>query len=200
MSATPQTPDDADLIRRCTDLVDDSPYAAARAEARELGAGSPDALGADALGLVTRLIGVRAAVCIAQAPGVPALAVLDSSPTAIVTCIADDPHHLDVARSSLRTGGHPSSSARFISARPTEVLGKLADGAYDLVYAEAPESETATIVDRARQLLRRGGALVLAGLRTEAVAASGGDPGDDAGAVRASVLPVSGGLTVVTFG
>ena len=49
----------------------------------------------------------------------------------MVTCITEDPHHLDAARAAVRGAGHPSSAARYIAARPLEVADKLADGAYD---------------------------------------------------------------------
>ena len=88
------------MARRSADLVDDSLYASARTEAEELGAGSPDSLTAETIRLVARLTGARNAVCISPAPGVPALAILAAagpSGGAVVTCITDDPHHLDAA-------------------------------------------------------------------------------------------------------
>lgn len=183
------------LSRRCAALVDDAPYAAARAEAAELGARSPDALAADTLRTLARLAGARASVCIAQAPGVPALALLAAGgPGATVTCITDDPHHLDAARQALRAAGHPSSSARFISARPLEVVAKLADGAYDLVLADVDGSDVARVAERAATLLRPGGVLVLPGEHAPLPEEAGLPE-----TAHVTVLPVDAGLTVVTY-
>lgn len=185
------------LARHCADLVDDSLYAPARAEAAELGAASPDALTADTIRLVARLTGARAAVCLSPAPGVPALAILAAAGPgagAVVTCITDDPHHLDAARAALAGAGHPSSAARYIAARPLEVVDKLADGAYDLVVADVPAHSVARVVTRARSLLRSGGALVLLG--EHAPLPEEAELPDHA---HVSVLPVGAGLTVVTL-
>lgn len=164
-------------------------------EAAELGADSPDALTAETLRLVARLTGARAAVCLSPAPGVPALAILAAAGPdagAVVTCITDDPHHLDAARAALSAAGHPASAARYIAARPLEVVAKLADGAYDLVVADVPAHSLARVVSRAQQLLRAGGALVLFGEHAPL-------PEDAQLPEHAhlSVLPVGSGLTVV---
>lgn len=185
------------IALRSAELVDDSLYASARAEADELGAASPDALTADTIRLVARLNKVRAAVCISPAPGVPALAILAAAGAdggAVVTCITDDPHHLDAARSAVRAAGHPSSAARYIAARPLDVADKLADGAYDLIVADVPEHSVSRVVSRAHQLLRAGGALVLIG--EYAPLPEDADLPEQA---HVTVLPVGSGLTVVTL-
>ena len=184
------------LARRSAELVDDSLYASARAEADELGAPSPDPLTAEAIRLIARLNGARAAVCISPAPGVPALAILAAAGPgagAVVTCITDDPHHLDVARQALRGSGHPASAARFISARPLEVVDKLADSAYDLVVAEVPAGSVGRLCARAHLLLRSGGALVLSG--EHAPLPEDAELPEQA---HVAVLPVGVGLTVIT--
>ena len=185
------------IARRSTELVDDALYAPARAEAEELGAAPPDALTAEAIRLVARLNGARAAVCISPAPGVPALAILaaaDPGRGAVVTCITDDPHHLDAARSAVRAAGHPSSAARYIAARPLEVADKLADGAYDLVVADVPTHSVSRVVSRSHQLLRTGGALVLIGEHAPLP-----EDAELPGHAHVTVLPVGSGLTVVTL-
>ena len=202
MSDSPDVPATArpgadDLARRCADHVDDAPYAAARAEADELGASSPDALTAETIRLVARLTGARAAVCLSPAPAVPALAILAAAGPgagAVVTCITDDPHHLDVARDALSAAGHPASAARYIAARPLEVVDKLADGAYDLVVADVPAHSVARVAARARQLLRRGGALVLPGEHAPLP-----EEAELPEHAHVTVLPVGTGLTVVTL-
>lgn len=185
------------IARRSTELVDDALYAPARAEAEELGAASPDALTAEAIRLVARLNGARAAVCISPAPGVPALAILAAAGPgrgAVVTCITDDPHHLDAARSAVRAAGHPSSAARYIAARPLEVADKLADGAYDLVVADVPTHSVSRVVSRSHQLLRTGGALVLIGEHAPLP-----EDAELPGHAHVTILPVGSGLTVVTL-
>ena len=65
----------------------------------------------------------------------------------MVTCITDDTHHLDAARSALDAAGHPASAARYIAARPLEVVDKLADGAYDLVVSSSSAWAHGVLVD-----------------------------------------------------
>lgn len=185
------------LAQRSAELVDDSLYSSARAEADELGATSPDAVTAETIRLLARLIGARAAVCISPAPGVPALAILAAAGPgggAVVTCITEDPHHLDAARAAVRGAGHPSSAARYIAARPLDVADKLADGAYDLVVADVPPHSVARVTSRAHQLLRAGGALVLLG--EHAPLPEDAELPDHA---HVTLLPVGSGLTVVTL-
>lgn len=188
---------DRALARRCADLVDDSPYSAARTEAAELGASSPDALTAEAIRLVARLTGTRAAVCLSPAPGVPALAILAAAGPdagAVITCITEDPHNLDAARTAIAAAGHPSSAARYIAARPLEVVAKLADGAYDLVVADVRGDAVGQVVTRAQVLLRRGGALVLLGEHAPLP-----EEVELPEHAHVTVLPVGSGLTVVTL-
>lgn len=185
------------LAHRSAALVDDSLYAPARAEADELGAPSPDAPTAETIRMIARLNGTRAAVCITPAPGVPALAILAAAGQgsgAVVTCITEDPHHLDAARAAVRGAGHPSSAARYIAARPLEVADKLADGAYDLVVADVPAHSVTRLISRSHQLLRSGGALVLIG--EHAPLPEDTDLPEHA---HVTLLPVGVGLTVVTL-
>ena len=186
-----------DLAHRCAGLVDDSLYASARADAAELVAPSPDALTAESIRLIARLTGARAAVCLSPAPGVPALAILAAAGPdagAVVTCITDDPHHLETARAALRSAGHPQSAARYIAARPLEVVDKLADGAYDMVVADVPDHSVGRVVSRCRLLLRDGGALILLGEHTSLP-----EDADLPDHAHLTVLPVGDGLTVVTL-
>jgi len=186
-----------DLAHRCAGLVDDSLYASARADAAELGAPSPDALTAESIRLIARLTGAPAAVCLSPAPGVPALAILAAAGPdagAVVTCITDDPHHLETARAALRSAGHPQSAARYIAARPLEVVDKLADGAYDMVVADVPDHSVGRVVSRCRLLLRDGGALILLGEHTSLP-----EDADLPDHAHLTVLPVGDGLTVVTL-
>lgn len=185
------------LAHRSAALVDDSLYAPARAEADELGAPSPDAPTAETIRMIARLNGTRAAVCITPAPGVPALAILAAAGQGsgtVVTCITEDPHHLDAARAAVRRAGHPSSAARYIAARPLEVADKLADGAYDLVVADVPAHSVTRLISRSHQLLRSGGALVLIG--EHAPLPEDTDLPEHA---HVTLLPVGVGLTVVTL-
>ena len=153
------------IARRSAELVDDALYAPARAEAAELGAASPDALTAEAIRLVARLTGARAAVCISPPP---AYLHSRSSPLLVRAGARWSPASptipiISTPRGRRSAAGHPSSAARYIAARPLEVADKLADGAYDLVVADVPTHSVSRVVSRSHQLLRTGGALVLIG-------------------------------------
>ena len=195
MSDNSASTDRADLRDHCAEFVDDSLYAAARNDAEELGAPTLDAVSADFVRQIARMVRARAAVCISPSAGVPALAVLAATgPDTVLTLIDNDPHHIEAARSALRQSGYDATSARFITARPMEVLGKLADGNYDLVVAEVEPHTVGPLVVRCGELLRPGGALILSGLHS---------PPEEVELPEAShvtALPVGPqGLTLITF-
>jgi predicted O-methyltransferase YrrM len=72
-----------------------------------------------------------------------------------------DPEIQRAARSAFLAAGHPSSRLRLINGMGLEVLPRLTDGAYDLVFVDAVPVEYPQYLDEAVRLLRPGGLVVL---------------------------------------
>lgn len=81
----------------------------------------------------------------------------------VLTSVDSEAEHQRLAKQALSEAGVPSGRARLISGRALEVLPRLSDAAYDLVFCDAARSENADYLDDAVRLLRPGGCVVFAG-------------------------------------
>ncbi len=135
---------------------------AARASAAAMGL-TPVSRGvASLLGLLARTIGARAVVEVGTGTGVSALALLGGMVgDGILTSIDAEPEHQAAAREALAASGIPTRRARLIAGAALQVLPKLSDGAYDLVFVDGDPLEFVEYVEQAARLLRPGGLLVL---------------------------------------
>lgn len=117
-----------------------------------------------AAGSAVSSAGVTGAVAITPAAGVVGLHILAGLPEkAALTCIDPEADHQTRAKAAFREAGFGSSRTRFLPSRPLDVLGRLAAGAYHLVYADVDPVDLPAVVDAAWPLLSPGGTLVLAG-------------------------------------
>ncbi len=134
----------------------------ARQRAEELGL-DPISSGVSAtLTLLTKVLGARAVAEIGTGAGVSALALLAGMATDwILTSIDAEAEHQLAARAVLTAEGVPSRRVRLIAGQALNVLPKLTDGAYDLVYVDGDPLEYVEYVAQAERLLRPGGVLVL---------------------------------------
>lgn len=78
----------------------------------------------------------------------------------ILTSIDSEGEHQRLARESLTEGGFASGRFRLISGRALEVLPRLTDGGYDLVFCDAAKEEYPQYLTEAMRLLRVGGLVV----------------------------------------
>ncbi|KUG59399.1 methyltransferase [Serinicoccus chungangensis] len=79
----------------------------------------------------------------------------------ILTTIDSDPEHQRAAREAYAAAGIPPQRTRVISGDAAAVLGRLTDGAYDLVLVDADKDGYPVYAEAALRLLRPGGLLVL---------------------------------------
>ena len=92
----------------------------------------------------------------------------------MLTTIDVEVEHQRIARRIFVEAGFPPGRTRIITGRALDVLPRLADGAYDLVFVDAEATGFTACVDAALRLLRPGGVLALNG------ALAGGRIGDPA--------------------
>src|SRR6202042_660231 len=76
---------------------------------------------------------------------------------AVLTSVDVEPEHQRLARKAFTEAGFPSNRYRLISGKALDVLPRLTDGAYDLVFCDADKQEYADYLVESLRLLRPGG-------------------------------------------
>ena len=143
-------------------LPEDEPLVAARRNAAEVGGAAPvgPVTGA-ALRFAAAAIGARAVVEIGTGCGTSGLWLLRGMrPGGVLTSVDVEPEHQRLARGVFVEAGFPAGRYRLISGRALEVLPRLADGAYDLVFCDADPQEYPEYLAGALRLLRAGGVVI----------------------------------------
>jgi predicted O-methyltransferase YrrM len=143
---------------------EDAPLLAARQRAAEMGVGAVDPATGAALRLLAATVQARAVVELGTGAGVSTLWLLRGMrPDGVLTSVDSDGEHQRQAKLSLAEAGHQGGRVRLIAGRALEVLPRLSEGAYDLVFCDAARSESVDYLQAALTLLRPGGAVVFAG-------------------------------------
>jgi predicted O-methyltransferase YrrM len=78
-------------------------------------------------------------------------------PEGVLTSIDVEPEHQRLAKQTFAEAGYPTARTRLIAGRALEVLPRLADGGYDMVFCDGEKSEYADYLTEALRLLRPGG-------------------------------------------
>ena len=139
-------------------LPEDDVITTARAKGTELGC-VPVLPGAGAaLCLIAAMAGARSVVEIGTGAGVGSMWLLRGMrPDGVLTTIDVEPEHHRAARETFSEAGIPGNRVRLISGRALEVLPRLTDAAYDVVFCDGDKTEYAGYLEQALRLLRPGG-------------------------------------------
>src|SRR5688500_7683398 len=118
-------------------VAEDDVQQGARATAVQLGA-TPIGRGAGAgLCFLATTVGARAVVEIGTGAGVSGLWLLRGmAGDGVLTSIDVDPEHQRHARRAFTAAGHPPSRLRLINGMALEVLPRLTDEGYDMVFVD----------------------------------------------------------------
>lgn len=134
----------------------------ARERGHELGVTPVSAATGALLGVIAAMNGARTVVEIGSGVGVSGVCLLRGmNPRGILTTVEQDIEHLDAARRAYQEAGFPTHRTRTINGRSQDVLPRLADAAYDLVFVDGARSRVTSDVIEAVRLLRPGGALIV---------------------------------------
>jgi predicted O-methyltransferase YrrM len=141
-----------------TYLAEDAPLVAARARAAELGCSPIGTGGGAALRLLAAALDARAVVEIGTGTGVSGLWLLRGMrPDGVLTTVDIEPEHQRAARQTFAEAGVSGSRTRLINGAALDVLPRLTDRGYDLVFCDAVKSEYGDYLTEALRLLRAGG-------------------------------------------
>ena len=132
---------------------------ATRVSAVETGGAEPvtPATGA-ALRFIAAAIGARAVVEIGTGCGTSGIWLLRGmADGGVLTSVDSEPEHQRLARRAYTEAGFASNRFRLILGKASDVLPRLTDGGYDLVFCDADKQEYPAYLTAALRLLRPGG-------------------------------------------
>jgi predicted O-methyltransferase YrrM len=139
-------------------VAEDEVLASARARAEEVGVTPIGSGGGAALRFIASVIDARAVVEIGTGTGVSGLWLLRGMRSdGVLTTVDIEAEHQRLAKQSFTDAGIPTQRARTISGAALDVLPRLTDGHYDLVFCDGDKREYSAYLKEALRLLRPGG-------------------------------------------
>lgn len=167
-------------------VPEDEALLTARANASEVGGAVPiGPAGGAALRFIAAAISARSVVEIGTGCGISGLWLLRGMrPDAVLTSVDAEPEHQRLARKSFAEAGFASNRYRLISGKALDVLPRLTDGAYDLVFCDGDKQEYPDYLVAALRLLRPGGVVAFDNALYQGRATARGRPDPDAAAIR----------------
>jgi predicted O-methyltransferase YrrM len=141
-----------------TYVAEDEILAGARSRAEEVGVVPIGSGAGAALQLLAAVLEARAVVEIGTGTGVSGLWLLRGMrPDGVLTTVDVEAEHQRLARESFKEEGVAPQRVRTIAGSALDVLPRLTDGHYDLVFADGDKREYGAYLDEALRLLRPGG-------------------------------------------
>ncbi|NLU72092.1 O-methyltransferase [Streptomyces sp. HNM0575] len=150
------------------ELVDDAENAAlrwARERAQQAGVRAVSAATGATLRLLAATAGAKAVAEIGTGTGVSGIHLMAGMRSdGVLTTVDTDPELQQFARQAFRDAGFAGNRARFIPGSALDVLPRLADRGYDLVFCDGDRSECLDYFAEALRLLRPGGLVCFEGV------------------------------------
>ena len=132
--------------------------AEARARADEVGVKPIGSGGGAALRFLAAVIEARSVVEIGTGTGVSGVWLFRGmAPDGVLTTVDTEAEHQRLAKKTFTEAGIPSQRARLINGAALDVLPRLTDGHYDLVFCDGDKREYSDYLAEALRLLRPGG-------------------------------------------
>lgn len=117
-----------------------------------------------ALRLLTAACNAKYVVEIGTGTGVSGIHLLRGMrPDGVLTTVDTEPDRQQLAREAYREAGFAANRSRFIPGAALDVLPRLTDGAYDLVFCDGDRLEYGDYLHESLRLLRPGGVLCFEG-------------------------------------
>ncbi|MEE1939205.1 O-methyltransferase [Streptomyces sp. TRM 70361] len=161
-----------------------------------------------ALRLLAAAVDAKAVAEIGTGTGVSGIHLLHGMrPDGVLTTVDTEPECQQIARQAFRAAGFAGNRARFIPGHALDVLPRLADGGYDLVFCDGDRLESLEYLEESLRLLRPGGLVCFEGVFADGrTVDSAAQPAEvlrlrellrtvrDSPALLPSLLPVGDGL------
>ncbi|TFD26898.1 O-methyltransferase [Cryobacterium cryoconiti] len=155
---------DKDLNWKFSDdsVVESDAVARARQQSLELGidAISP-AVGAQSA-VIAAATGARSILEVGTGAGVSGIWLLTGAPGATLTSIDTEVDHQQHAKANFAEAGIPANRARLITGRAADVLPRMNENSYDIVFVDADPQSVIEYVEHALRLARPGGTVLVA--------------------------------------
>ena len=137
---------------------EDDVLTAARARAKEVGVSPIGNGGGAALRFLAAVTEARAVVEIGTGTGVSGVWLLRGMrPDGVLTTVDTEAEHQRLAKQAFTEAGIAPQRVRLIPGAALDVLPRLTDGHYDLVFADGDKTEYADYLSEALRLLKPGG-------------------------------------------
>ncbi|GGX06254.1 O-methyltransferase [Streptomyces chryseus] len=137
----------------------------ARDRAREAGLRAVSPGTGAALRLLAATADAKAVAEIGTGTGVSGIYLLNGMrPDGVLTTVDPEPEWQQFAREAFRAAGYAANRSRFIPGPALDVLPRLADGGYDLVFCDGDRLECMDYLAESLRLLRPGGIVVFEGV------------------------------------
>lgn len=141
-------------------LSEDEVLLAARERGNQLGCVPIGTSGGAALRFLARALSARAVVEVGTGAGTSGLWLLRGmAADGVLTSIDVEPEHQRAARQAFTEAGFPAARYRLIMGQALDVLPRLTDGGYDLVFVDAAKPEYPRYLEAGKMLLRPGGVI-----------------------------------------
>ena len=142
-------------------VAEDEVLANARERAREVGVVPIGTGGGALLRFLASVTEAKAVVEIGTGTGVSGLWLLRGMrPDGVLTTVDTEAEHQRLAKKTFSEAGVPSQRARLINGAALDVLPRLTDGHYDLVFCDGDKREYSDYLTEALRLLKPGGVVV----------------------------------------
>ncbi|MDX6297093.1 MAG: hypothetical protein QOI51_950 [Nocardioidaceae bacterium] len=139
-------------------VAEDEVLTKARARAAELNAVPIGQGGGATLRFLATLLDARNVVEVGTGCGVSGVWLMRGMrDDGVLTSVDIEPEHQRLAKEAFTAAGFPPQRVRLIPGAALEVLPRLTDGHYDLVFCDGDKQEYAQYLEQARRLLRPGG-------------------------------------------
>ena len=139
-------------------VAEDDILARARERGQEVGVVAIGPGGGAALRFLASVLDARAVVEVGTGTGVSGLWLLRGMRAdGVLTTVDIETEHQRLARESFNDAGIPTQRARTIAGAALEVLPRLTDGHYDIVFVDGDKAEYTACLREAVRLLRPGG-------------------------------------------
>lgn len=143
-------------------VPEDEATAAAREAAQQFGI-EPVSPGVGAALAIAAAAGPASSIIeIGTGTGVSGLWLLRGAPEAVLTTIDEDLDLHQVARAMFLAAGHPARRTRLITGAAADVLPRMNEQAYDVVFVDADREPVQEYVEIALRLVRPGGSVLVA--------------------------------------